>query len=201
LIYVAAVLLVLILAVVLRAQLNVWGGRPVTYPDLELDQITAYVRSWGPWLEERGRIVIRHAGTDVEAELRKHRFATRPDVLILRVRNADTNKSHFEVIRNAFDAARISYELETTAKTHQPRAISIPLVADDLHAPAAARRLLEEVFNAVGIRSRGFMVHAEGSMRRVPDAPTIPLIPWRQDQRAGYLVGERLGRAVKRILG
>ena len=203
-IYVAAVLLVLVLAVltiVLRAQLNVWGGRPVAYSGLDLDQVSDYVRSWGPWLEERGRIVIRHPQTKVEVELRKHRFATRPDALVLRVRNADANKPYFDVIRSALEATRTSYELETTAKKHSPRAIAIPMVAGDVHTPAAARNVVEQVFAAVGLRGPGFVVHAEGAMRKVPDTPAVPLIPWRQDVRTGYLLGERLGRAVKRIFG
>ena len=195
--YAALVVLVVIALVFARAQLNLWAGQPVVHVDLALEQVAPLVRSWAPWLEERGRIVVRQAHTDAEVELRKHRFSTRPDVIVFRIRNADRNKKHFAAMRGALDAARVPYELKTTRKRGDPRAIEVPLVADDVHTPAAALRLIQEVFKG----STGYQIHCEGRMRRPPDVPQVPLVPWRRDYAAGAWLGQRVGRAVRRLFG
>ena len=124
--YVGLAVLVLIALVIARAQLNVWAGQPVVLTDLALEEVGPLVRSWAPWLEERGRIVVRQAQTDAEVELRKHRYSTRPDAIIFRVRNADATRKHFTAIRRALDAAGVPYELTTTRKRSEPRAIEVP---------------------------------------------------------------------------
>ncbi len=195
--YVGLAVLVLIALVIARAQLNVWAGQPVVLTDLALEEVGPLVRSWAPWLEERGRIVVRQAQTDAEVELRKHRYSTRPDAIIFRVRNADATRKHFTAIRRALDAAGVPYELTTTRKRSEPRAIEVPLVADDVHTPAATLKLIEQVFKG----RVGFQIHCEGTMRRPPDVPRVPLVPWRTDYAAGHRVGERVGRTVRRLFG
>jgi len=192
-----ALLALIIVLIIARAQLNLWAARPVVHTNLVLEQVAPLIRSWGPWLEERGRIVVRHAENDVEVELRKRRFSTRPDALIVRVRNADANKKHFDTIRGALDDAHVPYELERTRKKGQPRAIEVPLAAEDIHTPAAAQRLIETVFRDTA----GFQVHCEGRMRRLPDVPRVPLLPWNQGHAAGWQFGQKLGRTVRRLFG
>jgi hypothetical protein len=195
--YVAFAVFVLIALVIARAQFNLWGGQPVVHTDLALDQVAPLVRSWAPWLQERGRIVIRQAQTDAEVELRKHRFSTRPDAIIFRIRNVDSNKKHFTAIRGALDAARVPYELKTTRRKGEARAIEVSLAADDVRTPAAALKLIQEVFRGTA----GYQIHCEGRMRRPPDVPQVPLLPWRRDYAAGAWIGQRVGRAVRRLFG
>ena len=195
--YALLAVLVVIALVIARAQLNLRAGQPVVHSDLALEQVAPLVRSWAPWLEERGRIVVRQSQTDAEVELRKHRFSTRSDAIIFRIRNADSNKRHFAAIRGALDAARVAYELKTTRKKGEARAIEVPLAAEDVHTPAAALRLIQEVFKT----SAGYQIHCEGRMRRPPDVPQVPLVPWRRDYAAGAWLGQRVGRAVRRLLG
>lgn len=196
-VYVAIAILALLLLIIAHAQLNLWSVQPVVRADLSLEQLAPFIRSWGPWLEERGRIVVRQAETEVEVELRKRRFSTRPDELIFRVRNADANKKYFPAIQGALDAAHVSYELETTAKRGQPRAIAVRLGAEDIHMTAAAQRLVQQVFR----NTAGFQIHCEGRMRRAPDTPALPLLPWRQDHAAGWRIGEMVGRFTRRWFG
>jgi len=196
-VFFALVVLVLIALVIARAQLNLWAGQPVVHANLALDQLAPLVRSWAPWLEERGRIVVRQVRTDAEVELRKHRFSTRPDAIVFRIRNADSNKKHFTAIRGALDAARVPYELKTTRKKGEARAIEVPLAADDVHTPAAALKLVQDVFK----ESAGYQIHCEGRMRRPPDVPQVPLVPWRRDYAAGAWLGQRVGRAMRRLFG
>ncbi len=195
--YAAIAVLAIIALVIGRAQLNLWAGQPVIYTDLSLEQVAPLVRSWAPWLEERGRIVVRQVHTDAEVELRKHRYSTRPDAVIFRVRNVESNKKHFTAIRDALDAARVPYELKTTKKKGAARAIEVPLAADDVHTPAAALKLIQRVFKG----SAGYQAYCEGRMRRPPDVPQVPLVPWRRDYAAGAWLGQRVGRAVKRLFG
>jgi hypothetical protein len=200
LIYLAIGALVVFAALVGLAQFNLWGRRPVVYDKLSLADVAPLIRSWGPWLAERGRIVARHADSDAEVEFRKRRYSSQPDVLMFRVRNADASKHHFPAIRRAFDASATQYELELTAKRRGPRAIAVALVAEDVHTPAAACNLLALTFSAVGAVGNGFRIHSEGQMRQAPDAPSVPLAPWRRDYAAGFRFGALLGRARSRIL-
>ena len=195
--YAALAVLVLIALIIARAQLNLWAGQPVLHTDLALEQVAPLVRSWAPWLEERGRIVVRQAQTDAEVEFRKHRFSTRPDAIIFRIRNADSNKKHFTAIRGALDAARVTYELKTTRRKGEARAIEVSLAAEDVHTPAAAVKLIQQVFNG----SAGYRIHCEGRMRRPPDVPQVPLVPWRRDYAAGAWLGQAVGQAVRRLFG
>jgi len=201
LIYIAFGALAVVAALITVAQFNLWALRPVVYENLAVQDLATYVRSWAPWLADRSRIVVGHTRTDAAIELRKHRFATEPDKIVFRVRNADANRKYFQTIQGALDNARVPYDVELTPKRRQPRAIAVALPADDVHTPAAAIKLVERAFDAVGAREPSFHVYCEGQMRNAPDTPTVPLIPWRQDHAGGYRLGETIGRAVKRILG
>ena len=197
--YLLVAILAVLVAIVARAQFNLWGSRPAVYGDLSLDKVVEYVHSWAPWLES-GRIVVTHRDVSAEAELRKRRFASMPDVVVFRVRNADATRRHFQTIRSALDNSGVVYELELTRKTKQARAIAIELVAEDIHTPAAARKLLERIFPAVGASGTSFSVYVDGTMRIAPDVPNVRLIPWRQDHRTGFRLGAAFGRALRRIL-
>jgi len=201
LIYFAIGVLVVVAVLIALAQFNLWAVRPVVYENLAVQDLAGYVRSWGPWLADRARIVVRHARTDAEVELRRQRFSTQPDKIVFRVRHIDATKKHFPTIQRALENAPVSYELELTPKRREPRAIAVALAAEDIHTPAAAVKLIERAFGAIGALEPGFRVQVEGQMRKAPDGPVVPLIPWRQDHAGGYRLGETIGRAVKRILG
>jgi hypothetical protein len=201
LIYLATGVLIVVAALIALAQFNLWALRPVVYDNLAVQDLAGYIRSWGPWLADRARIVVRHARTDAETELRKHRFATQPDKIVFRARNIDATRKYFLTIQRALDNEHVSYQLEVTPKRRQPRAIAVALVAEDIHTPAAAVKLIERAFGALGALEPVFSVHVEGQIRSAPDTPGVPLIPWRQDHAGGYRLGETIGRAVKRILG
>jgi hypothetical protein len=190
-------LLALLVAMVALAHFNMWALRPVVYDSLAIEGLSPLVRSWGPWLAERGRVVIRHADTEVEVELRKHRFATRPDELHFRVRNADATRPHFRTIRAAFEQAGVTCQLETTPKRKQPRAIAICLAAEDIHTPAAACNLIQIAFKAVGATEPRWRAYCDGAMRNRPDVPSVLLLPWRQDYQLGFSTAILLGRARK----
>jgi len=190
-------LFALLVAILALAQVNMWALRPVVHDGLAINGLSPLVQSWGSWLAERGRIVIHHADTDVEVELRKHRFATRPDELLFRVRNADVTRPHFQTIRAAFEQAGVAYQLETTPKRKQPRAIAVSLIAEDIHTPAAACNLIRIAFRAVGATEPRFRAHCDGAMRIRPDVPPVLLLPWRQDYQLGFSTGILFGRARK----
>ena len=200
LIYLAIGALVVFAALVALAQFNLWAQRPVVYDKLPLAEVAPLIRSWGPWLAEHARIVVQHHGTEAEVEFRKRRFSTRPDLLLFRVRNADATKAHFPAIRRALETASAQYDVELTKKRRALRAITVALIAEDVHTPAAACRLLSTAFGAVGADGNGFRIHCDGRMRRRPDAPSILLIPWRHDFAAGFRLGKVIGRLRARLL-
>ena len=179
-------------------QLNARGSRPALYKVRSSADVEPFVRSWGQWLDERGRIVIRHPVSGAEAELRKRRFKTRPDVLLFRYRNADANKGTFEEIRARFDREEIEHELERTRRQNRPRALVVALDPDDVFTPVAAVRLLNVT---LGPADTELQVFCEGGMRSGEDVPAIAKIPPTQAYRAGYEFGSRVGRLWSRFIG
>jgi hypothetical protein len=179
--------------VIALAQFNMWAVRPVLYRLNSPGEIERFVRSWGEWLEERGRIIVQFA--DTEVEFRKKRYKSRPDLLVFRVRNAVGMRKHFDRVRDAFDASALHYELERTTKRRDPRAIAVRLAMPDMFTPVAGVRLVDAAFRAFSPEGEfSGDIWCEGRMRSGVDVPSTELIPWCQAHRLGRVVGARLGR-------
>jgi hypothetical protein len=186
-----------VISIVGLAQFNVWGMRPAVQELSGPHELERYIKSWGQWLEERGRIVVQHAATGREAEFRKRRYRSRPDALVFRVRNADSGKQHFARMQAALDAAGVQYQTELTPKRRQPRAIAVALDPSDLLAPLAAVRLIIVVFELDAAVDRALRVWVEGRIRTSDDAPAIERIPSTQAEQSGVRVGSFLGRLLR----
>jgi hypothetical protein len=167
------------------------GSQRADYTIHAASEIEPFVRSWGQWLETRGRIVVRQSTSGAEAEFRKKRFKTRAEVLIFRYRNADSSGEHFEEVRSRFDREGVEYGLERTRKQARPRAIAVSLDPADVFTPIAASRLLTLSFVECG---SGLQVICQGRFRRAPDAPSVRKIPPNRAYRAGSIVGRWLAR-------
>jgi len=178
-------------------QLNAWGTQPAVYEVRSSAEIEPFVRSWGQWLGEGGRIVVRHPLSGSEAELRKRRFKTRPDVLLFRYRNADANCGTFDEIRARFHREGITHELERTRKRNRVRALVVELDPDDVFTPTAAARLLDVTLSPAPSH---LQVFCEGRIRSEADVPATALIPPTQAHRAGHEVGARIGRLWSRFI-
>ena len=159
------------------AQFNMWATRRGTYELDSPDALEPYLRSWGQWLDERGRIVVRDVVTQAEFEFRKFRYATRPDQLVFRFRNADSTRPFFANLRAVLDRERVEYELELTPKTKQPRAIAVALDPSEVFSPLVAVGLAKQALAAIGgDPQRRIQVRADGRLRRAPDVPSVALV-------------------------
>jgi len=195
LILVAGVLIALLIA---WAQFNLWGNRPALYECASPAEIEGYIRSWGQWLDDRGRIVVRHPPSTVEIEFRKRRYRRRPDTILFRYRNAYAGRKFFDRVKTAFDSANISYDVELTPKLHRPRALIVPLDPREVFTPKVASRLVAVAFGCEEDRPvAGLQIFCEGRMRQETEEPTVDLISYRQAHRAGFRLGRRLGRFLR----
>ena len=189
---------VLIAILIAWAQLNVWESRPVLYECSTPAEIERYVRSWGRRLDERGRIVVRHIGSGVEVEFRKHRYRRRPDALLFRYRNLDAGRKYFTDVQHSFESAGVLYDMELTPKQRRPRALTVSLDPLEVFAPTIAVRLVELAlrFKEDG-SSGGFQMFCQGPMQSKPEDATLELIPWRKDQHVGYRLAKWVGEFLR----
>jgi hypothetical protein len=166
---------VLFLLLIAWVRLSVWASRPIVYDVASPAEVGPFIYSWGQWLDERGRIIVRHPASAGEVEFRKRRYRTRPDLLLFRCRNADGGRKIFDRVRASFDGAGIAYEVERTSKRGLPRALVVPLEASDLLTPKTAERLVAVTFGAEGGR---FQLSCEGPIRSDSDSPPVELMPY-----------------------
>lgn len=189
---------VLIALLIAWAQFNLWGSRPAVYECASLAEIEGYIRSWGRWLDDRGRIVVRHPPSTVEIEFRKRRYRTRPDTIFFRYRNADAGRKYFARVKSAFDSAGISYDVELTPKLHRPRALVVTLDLREVFTPIVASRLVAIAFGCEEDRPvASLQVFCEGRMRQEIEEPTVGLISYQQAGRAGFRLGRRFGQLLR----
>src|SRR5262249_2739306 len=164
--YLILVVGALIILLIALAQFNLWGNRPALYECASPADIEGYIRSWGRWLDDRGRIVVRHLPSGVEIEFRKHRYRSRADTILFRYRNADAGRKYFAIVKNAFDSAGISYDTEPTPKRHRPRALIVPLDPREVFTPMIASHLVAVAFGCDEDRPvANLQVFCEGRMR------------------------------------
>jgi hypothetical protein len=195
-----ASILVVIGGVLARLYIRARALGPAVYRNLSLADLEPFLRSWGAWLGNRAEILVRHENADPTVHFRKHLYKRRRNILVFRYRNADDSRRSFPVIRAAFDAARVDYELELTRRTRQPRALTVALDPGDVFMPAAASRLIGIVFGALDAGTTpGFLVWCEGRFQATPDRANVPLIPHIAAHRAGFRMGIALGRLVRRV--
>ena len=194
---VTSVVVTVVVSVIALGQFNLWGIKPIVQELGGPQELERYIKSWGQWLDERGRIVVQHPATGREAEFRKRRYRTRPDALVFRVRNADSGKQHFASMQEALDQAGVRYQTELTPKRRQPRAIAVVLDASDVLTPVAAVRLITVAFDLEEATDRALHVWAEGRMRASHDAPLVERIPAMQAEGSGVRVGSFLGRLLR----
>ena len=191
--FLSGVLFLLLLA---RVRWIVWASRPIVYDVVSPAEIAPFIRSWGQWLDERGRIVVRHPASGGEVEFRKRRYRARPGLLHFRCRNVDAGRKIFERVRADFDAAGIAYGMELTPRRGAPRALAVPLDAGDALTPKMAERLVAVAFGAGADR---LLLYCEGRMRRDGGRPPADLIPHTEGYRAGHRLGTLLGRVSRRL--
>jgi hypothetical protein len=183
---------------ILLSRFAFWASRPALYECGSPAELEGYIRSWGRWLDDRGRIVVRHPPSGVEIEFRKRRYRSRPDVLLFRYRNDQAGRKYFACVKSAFDSAGISYDLELTPKLHRPRAVVVALDPRDVFTPIGASRLVMVAFGSEDDRPvAGLQVFCEGRMRREIEEPTVDLIAYQQARRAGFRFGYRIGRLLR----
>lgn len=163
--------------------------RPAVYRNLALGDLQPFLRSWGVWLGNRGEILVRHERADGTVQFRKQLYKRRPNAIVFRYRNADDSRRNFPVVRAAFEEAKIVYELELTRRTRRPRAMAVALDARDILMPAAALRLIDTGFGALGARTPEFRIWCERRLQAAPDRDSIPLIAPIAARRAGFRVG------------
>ena len=191
--------LAVLVAIVGRLYLRARALRPEVYRKLALGDLQPFLRSWGVWLDNRGDILVRHEKVDGTVQFRKHLYKRQPNVLVFRYRNSDDSRRSFPVVRAALEEAKIDYEPELTRRTRKPRAVAVALDVRDVLMPAAALRLIDIVFGALGARTPEFLVWCEGPFQAVPDRDSIPLIAPIAARRAGFRVGVALGRLVRTV--
>jgi hypothetical protein len=188
--------------IVARAQYVMWATRVAIY---DLDSPAAlepFVRSWGQWLDERGRIVIRDPATGGEFEFRKFRFSSRPDEIVFRFRNADTTRPFFTAVREHLDREGVSYDLELTPKKKQPRALAVTFDAADVLTPLKAVALVRRSLDAMGAGLEGrLQVWIDGRLRQAPDVPKVELVNTSESNRQSFAFGQELGRRLRRLFG
>ena len=178
-------------------QMNARGRQPAVYTVRSSAEVEPFIRSWGQWLDERGRIVVRHSVSGVEAEFRKRRYRRRKDVLLFRFRNADANWGTFEEVRARFHTEGVAHELERTQKQNRPRALVVALDPDDVFTPVAAVRLLNVALSAADSKLH---VYCEGRLRSGKDIPLVAMLPRTTAHRAGFEFGSRIGRLWARLI-
>lgn len=187
----------LLVLLVLWVQLGIRSVQPAVYPLSTVAEAEPYLRSWGQWLEERGKIVVQHTGSGAEVEFRKHRYKTRPDVLVFRYRNADATRASFAEVQSCFDSDGVEYHMEHTKKQRRPRALAVALDPADVFTPVAAVRLLSLALGA----DAEVRVFCQGRIRGASDRPAVALIPPTRGQKAGFRIGRSIGRALIRLRG
>lgn len=183
-----------------RAQYVMWATRVAIYELESPAALEPFIRSWGQWLDERGRIVLRDPLTGGEFEFRKFRFATRPDELVFRFRNSDTTRPFFSDVREHMDREGVSYELELTPKRKQPRALSVSLDATDVLTPLKAVALARRSLDAMGAGTDGkLQVWIDGRLREAPDVPKVALVNTSESNRQSFAFGHEVGRRLRRL--
>jgi hypothetical protein len=186
--------------IVAKAQYGMWVSRVVTYNVDSPAALEPFIRSWAQWLDDGGRIVVRDVPSGAEFEYRKLRFATRPDQLVFRFRNADSTRPFFAKVRAALDREGVEYELELTPKTKKPRAMAVSFDPSQVLTPLVAVGLAKHALRAMGGESqRGLQVRVDGRLRREPDVPAIDLINVSESYRQSHAFGVRLGRLIRRL--
>jgi hypothetical protein len=191
---IVAVALTALLGVIGRLYLRARALSPAVYRNLGLGDLQPFLRSWGIWLGDRANILIGHERATGTVQFRKHVYKGRANTLVFRYRNADDSRAGFPAVRTALDRANVDYELELTKRTRRPRAVAVTLNARDVLTPAAAIRLVDTAFGALGASTPEFFVWCEGRLQAAPDSDGIALIPHIAARRAGFRIGVVVGR-------
>jgi hypothetical protein len=199
LLYVLAVLgavTVLILGLILLFILLAWVSAPVPYSVSGAD-LQRFFASWGIALGDRGKIVVRQPNTNRSIQLIKRVYKTRGDQLVLRCRNADETRKHFQAVRSALEATANDVKIEWTPRG-KPRAVLVEFSVDDPLMPSATAHVARIAMSAIGAPVDGpFELLCEGSHRSDYQPGSVEVIPWTR----GYRAGVRLGRMAARVLG
>jgi hypothetical protein len=199
LVFIAGALLLVHLASV---QHYYWSTRPVVYDLAAPAEAEQYLKSWGEWMDERARVVVKHLGTQAEFEFRKRRYKERPDAIVFRFRNADSARRYFARVRQRFDVEGLPYELELTKKRKQPRALAITLDVADMFSPLVGVRIISVITEELDAIAPGpLQAWLAGSIRRGEDSPSVDLVPPTQGYQSGFSFGYRIGRLLRRMRG
>jgi hypothetical protein len=174
-----------------------WLGRPVTYL-ARADELPRFLSSWGSAIAAGGRILVRQPGTDGSVVFIKRHSKRVGAQLLLRCRNADASRRHFESVQSALRGAGIAFETELTPRG-RPRAIVVPFVLSDPFMLSGAAHAATITLAAMGASTDGaYELQCEGSQRRDYVQGSVEIIPWTRAHRAGYRLGQFLGRLCSR---
>src|SRR5262249_51092250 len=156
---IVAAALILLGGFVGRMYLRAQALRPAMHRNLSLPDLQPFLRSWAIWLGNRGEILVRHEGTNLIVHFRKRTYKHRHNVLFFRYPNVDERRGSFPIVHAALEAAGVPYEIERTRGTRKPRALVVALDPADVLMPAAATRLVDTVFTALGVGATpGFLI-------------------------------------------
>jgi hypothetical protein len=172
------------------------GPALLTVRDVPRAELEDLLRSWFAWFEDRSRIDISPAGSDLKAELRVRRWKTKADLIVFRWRNADSTRASFDAVDRALTGQGVTVVREWTKKTKKPRSINVEVERSSVLAPATAVGLCLRAFKAAGIAdTETFDVKCGGHVRR--EGGEVPLVPLSQAFEWGKKVGQTVGRLMR----
>jgi hypothetical protein len=170
-----------------------WLGGPITYL-ARADELPRFLSSWGSAIAAGGRILVRQPGTDGSVVFIKRRYKRVGEQLVFRYRNADASRRHFENVKSALRAAGIGFEIELTPRGRS-RAILVPFAISDPFMLSGAAHAARIALSAMGASNDGiYELQCEGSRRPDYVQGSVEMIPWTRAHRAGYRVGQFVGR-------